>query len=67
MPVLVAAAPLEAAGGILLLVGTLALGRFALATAALDTGSAFGGMSYLWSDGESGGRVARPLEVSGVR
>jgi formate hydrogenlyase subunit 4 len=44
IPVLVAAAPLEAVGGILLLVGTLALGRFALATAALDTGSAFGGM-----------------------
>jgi formate hydrogenlyase subunit 4 len=44
VPVLLAAAPLEAAGGILLLVGTLALGRFALATAALDTGSAFGGM-----------------------
>jgi formate hydrogenlyase subunit 4 len=44
VPVLTAAAPLEAAGGILLLVGTLALGRFALATAALDTGSAFGGM-----------------------
>jgi formate hydrogenlyase subunit 4 len=44
VPVLVAAAPLESAGGILLLVGTLALGRFALATAALDTGSAFGGM-----------------------
>jgi formate hydrogenlyase subunit 4 len=44
VPVLVAAAPLEGAGGILLLVGTLALGRFALATAALDTGSAFGGM-----------------------
>jgi formate hydrogenlyase subunit 4 len=43
-PVLVAAAPLEAAGGIILLVGTLALGRFALATAALDTGSPFGGM-----------------------
>ena len=42
VPVLVPAAPLEAAGGILLLVGTLALGRFALA--ALDTGSAFGGM-----------------------
>ena len=37
VPVLVAAAPLESAGGILLLVGTLAL-------AALDTGSAFGGM-----------------------
>lgn len=44
VPVLVAAAPLEATGGILLLVGTLALGRFALATAALDTGSPFGGM-----------------------
>jgi formate hydrogenlyase subunit 4 len=44
VPVLVAAAPLEMAGGILLLVGTFALGRFALATAALDTGSAFGGM-----------------------
>jgi formate hydrogenlyase subunit 4 len=44
VPVLVAAAPLEAGGGILLLVGTLALGRFALATAALDTGSPFGGM-----------------------
>jgi formate hydrogenlyase subunit 4 len=44
VPVLVAAAPLEAAGGILLLVGGLALGRFALATAALDTGSPFGGM-----------------------
>jgi formate hydrogenlyase subunit 4 len=44
VPTIVAAAPLEAAGGILLLVGTLALGRFALATAALDTGSPFGGM-----------------------
>src|SRR5436189_5425388 len=44
VPVLIAAGPLEAAGGILLLVGTLALGRFALATAALDTGSPFGGM-----------------------
>src|SRR5436190_16505485 len=44
VPVLMAAAPLEAAGGVLLLVGTLALGRFALATAALDTGSPFGGM-----------------------
>jgi formate hydrogenlyase subunit 4 len=44
VPVLVAAAPLESAGGILLLIGTLALGRFALATAALDTGSPFGGM-----------------------
>jgi formate hydrogenlyase subunit 4 len=44
VPMLIAAAPLETAGGILLLVGTLALGRFALATAALDTGSPFGGM-----------------------
>ena len=44
VPVWFAGAPLEAAGGILLLVGTLALGRFALATAALDTGSPFGGM-----------------------
>jgi formate hydrogenlyase subunit 4 len=44
VPVLVAWAPLEGAGGILVLVGTLALGRFALATAALDTGSPFGGM-----------------------
>jgi formate hydrogenlyase subunit 4 len=44
VPVVTAGAPLEAAGGILLLVGTLALGRFALATAALDTGSPFGGM-----------------------
>jgi formate hydrogenlyase subunit 4 len=44
VPVVVAAAPLESAGGILLLVGMLALGRFALATAALDTGSPFGGM-----------------------
>jgi formate hydrogenlyase subunit 4 len=44
VPVLFAAAPLEAAGGVLLFVGVLALGRFALATAALDTGSPFGGM-----------------------
>ncbi len=44
VPVLVAAAPLETAGGVLGLVGILALGRFALASAALDTGSPFGGM-----------------------
>jgi formate hydrogenlyase subunit 4 len=44
VPVAIAAAPLERAGGILLLVGLLALGRFSLATAALDTGSPFGGM-----------------------
>jgi formate hydrogenlyase subunit 4 len=44
IPVLFAGAPLEEAGGILALVGLLALGRFALATASLDTGSPFGGM-----------------------
>ena len=44
VPVLVAKAPMESAGGILLLVGALTFARFALATAALDTGSAFGGM-----------------------
>ncbi|HSD66898.1 MAG TPA: NADH-quinone oxidoreductase subunit H [Vicinamibacteria bacterium] len=44
VPTALASAPLEGAGGILLLVGLLALGRFALATAALDTGSPFGGM-----------------------
>jgi len=44
VPVLTTGAPGEAAGGILALVGMLALGRFLLATAALDTGSPFGGM-----------------------
>jgi formate hydrogenlyase subunit 4 len=44
VPVLIAAAPLDSAGGILGFVGILALGRFALAAAALDTGSPFGGM-----------------------
>jgi formate hydrogenlyase subunit 4 len=44
VPVALAGAPLEEAGGILALVGLLALGRFALAAAALDTGSPFGGM-----------------------
>jgi formate hydrogenlyase subunit 4 len=44
VPVLIAAAPLDGAGGILGFVGILALGRFALAAAALDTGSPFGGM-----------------------
>jgi formate hydrogenlyase subunit 4 len=44
VPVTMAWAPLESTGSILLIVGTLALGRFALATAALDTGSPFGGM-----------------------
>jgi len=44
VPVLFVGAPLEQAGGILVFVGLLALGRFALATASLDTGSPFGGM-----------------------
>jgi formate hydrogenlyase subunit 4 len=44
VPVLFTGAPLEQAGGILVFVGLLALGRFALATASLDTGSPFGGM-----------------------
>ncbi|MGE0453260.1 MAG: respiratory chain complex I subunit 1 family protein [Vicinamibacteria bacterium] len=44
VPVLFAGAPLEEAGGILVFVGLLALGRFALAAASLDTGSPFGGM-----------------------
>ena len=44
VPVLIDRAPFEGAGGILGLVGILALGRFALAVAALDTGSPFGGM-----------------------
>ena len=44
VPLIVARAPFEGAGGILGFVGILALGRFALAAAALDTGSPFGGM-----------------------
>jgi formate hydrogenlyase subunit 4 len=44
VPVVMAGAPFEQAGGVLVLVGLLALGRFALAAAALDSGSPFGGM-----------------------
>ena len=44
VPIVFAATPFEGAGGILGFVGILALGRFALAAAALDTGSPFGGM-----------------------
>jgi formate hydrogenlyase subunit 4 len=44
VPVVIPMAPLESAGGVLMLVGLLALGRFAIAAAALDTGSPFGGM-----------------------
>jgi formate hydrogenlyase subunit 4 len=64
VPVLVAAAPLEATGGILLLVGTLALGRFALATAALDTGSPFGGMGA--SRDMTIGALAEPALMLGL-
>ena len=64
VPVLIAAAPLEAAGGILLLVGTLALGRFALATAALDTGSPFGGMGA--SRGMTMAALAEPALMLGL-
>jgi len=64
VPVLYAAAPLEAAGGILLLVGTLALGRFALATAALDTGSPFGGMGA--SRGMTIAALAEPALMLGL-
>lgn len=44
VPVLWNDAPLAPFGGLLAVVGLLALGRFAIALAALDTGSAFGGM-----------------------
>lgn len=44
VPTVAAAAPLSQFGGVLALVYLLALGRFVLALAALDTGSAFGGM-----------------------
>jgi formate hydrogenlyase subunit 4 len=44
VPVLIARSPLEGVGDAVLLVGLLALARFALALAALDTASNFGGM-----------------------
>jgi formate hydrogenlyase subunit 4 len=44
IPTIAAAAPLSQFGGVLALVYLLALGRFFLALAALDTGSSFGGM-----------------------
>jgi formate hydrogenlyase subunit 4 len=64
VPVLVARAPVETAGGILLLVGTFALGRFALATAALDTGSPFGGMGA--SRDMTIGALAEPALMLGL-
>lgn len=44
LPTVVVRAPLGGAGDLLVVVGLLALGRFFLALAGLDTGSAFGGM-----------------------
>jgi formate hydrogenlyase subunit 4 len=64
VPVLFAGAPLEGAGGILVLVGLLALGRFALATAALDTGSPFGGMGS--SREMTVGALAEPALMLGL-
>jgi len=44
VPMVTVQAPLSLFGGVLALVGLLALGRFFLALGGLDTGSAFGGM-----------------------
>jgi len=44
IPMLTAQAPLSLFGGVLAVVGLLALGRFFLALGGLDPGSAFGGM-----------------------
>jgi len=43
-PTFIARSPLGFGGDLILLVGFMALGRFFLALAGLDTGSAFGGM-----------------------
>ncbi len=43
-PMLMTTAPLHGFGGVLALIAVLALGRFFLALAGLDAGSAFGGM-----------------------
>jgi formate hydrogenlyase subunit 4 len=44
VPTVIARSPLGGVGDVVMLVGLLALARFALALAALDTGSNFGGM-----------------------
>jgi formate hydrogenlyase subunit 4 len=44
IPIVALRSPLDGAGDLLVVLGTLALGRFVLALAALDSGSAFGGM-----------------------
>ena len=64
VPVLFAGAPLEEAGGILVFVGLLALGRFALAIASLDTGSPFGGMGA--SREMTVGALAEPALMLGL-
>jgi len=64
VPVLYAGAPLEQAGGILVLVSLLALGRFSLATASLDTGSPFGGMGS--SREMTVGALAEPALMLGL-
>jgi formate hydrogenlyase subunit 4 len=64
VPLALAAAPLEAAGGVLVLVGLLAMGRFALAAGALDTGSPFGGMGS--SREMTVGALAEPALMLGL-
>ncbi len=44
VPAIALQAPLDGQGDVLVVLGALALGRFVLALAALDSGSAFGGM-----------------------
>jgi formate hydrogenlyase subunit 4 len=44
IPIIALRSPLDGAGDLLVVLGVLALGRFVLALAALDAGSAFGGM-----------------------
>ncbi len=64
VPLALAAAPLEASGGVLVLVGLLAMGRFALAAGALDTGSPFGGMGS--SREMTVGALAEPALMLGL-
>ncbi|HEY6608895.1 MAG TPA: NADH-quinone oxidoreductase subunit H [Candidatus Limnocylindria bacterium] len=44
LPIISVRAPLDGAGDLLVVIGLLALARFVMALAALDAGSAFGGM-----------------------
>ena len=63
LPTVVARAPL-AAGDVLVVVGLLALGRFFLILAGLDTGSAFGGMAA--SREATFGALIEPALLAGV-